>query len=137
MGRGPADGITEEVIQAVVSRLRSYEKISPDGRAESLRDYGNVSAIPIRKLAKAKSRLSRNKHSKQPAVHNNRAPANPAACVQEEKLKVSNHRNHALLRSSSNPNRNNSSASKHRARIRRHAPKAVAGAKHTAKRLPR
>ena len=36
-GEARADGITEEVIQAVVSRLRSYEKISPDGRAESLK----------------------------------------------------------------------------------------------------
>ena len=36
-GEARADGITEEVIQAVVARLRSYEKISPDGRAESLK----------------------------------------------------------------------------------------------------
>ncbi|MBI3151833.1 MAG: ATP-dependent DNA helicase RecG [Chloroflexi bacterium] len=36
-GEARADGITEEVIQAVVSRLRSYEKLSPDGRAESLK----------------------------------------------------------------------------------------------------
>ncbi|MBI3162979.1 MAG: ATP-dependent DNA helicase RecG [Chloroflexi bacterium] len=36
-GEARADGIAEEVIQAVVSRLRSYEKLSPDGRAESLK----------------------------------------------------------------------------------------------------
>jgi ATP-dependent DNA helicase RecG len=36
-GEARADGITEEVIQAVVSRLRSYEKLSPEGRAESLK----------------------------------------------------------------------------------------------------
>lgn len=36
-GEARADGVTEEVIQAVVSRLRSYEKLSPDGRAESLK----------------------------------------------------------------------------------------------------
>ncbi len=36
-GEARADGITEEVIQAVVSRLRSYEKLSLDGRAESLK----------------------------------------------------------------------------------------------------
>ena len=36
-GEARAEGITEEVIQAVVSRLRSYEKLSPDGRAESLK----------------------------------------------------------------------------------------------------
>ena len=36
-GEARTDGITEEVIQAVVARLRSYEKISPDGRAESLK----------------------------------------------------------------------------------------------------
>lgn len=36
-GEARADGITEEVIQAVVARLRSYEKISPEGRAESLK----------------------------------------------------------------------------------------------------
>ncbi|MDO9301053.1 MAG: hypothetical protein Q7T89_06700, partial [Anaerolineales bacterium] len=36
-GEARADGVAEEVIQAVVSRLRSYEKISPDGRAESLK----------------------------------------------------------------------------------------------------
>ncbi len=36
-GEARADGIDEAVIQAVVSRLRSYEKISPEGRAESLK----------------------------------------------------------------------------------------------------
>ena len=36
-GEARADGVAEEVIQAVVSRLRSYEKLSPDGRAESLK----------------------------------------------------------------------------------------------------
>ncbi|MDL1944249.1 ATP-dependent DNA helicase RecG [Chloroflexi bacterium CFX2] len=36
-GEARADGITEEVIQAVVARLRSYEKLSPEGRAESLK----------------------------------------------------------------------------------------------------
>jgi len=36
-GEARADGVAEEVIQAVVARLRSYEKISPDGRAESLK----------------------------------------------------------------------------------------------------
>jgi ATP-dependent DNA helicase RecG len=36
-GEARADGIAEEVIQAVVARLRSYEKLSHDGRAESLK----------------------------------------------------------------------------------------------------
>ena len=36
-GEARADGVAEDVIQAVVSRLRSYEKLSPDGRAESLK----------------------------------------------------------------------------------------------------
>ena len=36
-GEARADGIAEEIIQAVVARLRSYEKLSPDGRAESLK----------------------------------------------------------------------------------------------------
>jgi ATP-dependent DNA helicase RecG len=36
-GEARADGVSEEVIQAVVSRLRSYEKLSPEGRAESLK----------------------------------------------------------------------------------------------------
>jgi ATP-dependent DNA helicase RecG len=36
-GEARADGVSEEVIQAVVARLRSYEKLSPDGRAESLK----------------------------------------------------------------------------------------------------
>lgn len=36
-GEARAEGITEEVIQAVVARLRSYEKLSPDGRAEALK----------------------------------------------------------------------------------------------------
>lgn len=36
-GEARADSITEEVIQAVVARLRSYEKLSPEGRAESLK----------------------------------------------------------------------------------------------------
>lgn len=36
-GEARTDGVAEEVIQAVASRLRSYEKLSPDGRAESLK----------------------------------------------------------------------------------------------------
>jgi len=36
-GEARADGVAEEVIQAVVARLRSYEKLSADGRAESLK----------------------------------------------------------------------------------------------------
>jgi len=36
-GEARADGIDEGVIQAVISRLRSYEKLSPEGRAESLK----------------------------------------------------------------------------------------------------
>ena len=32
-GEARADGVSEEVIQAVVARLRSYEKLSPEGRA--------------------------------------------------------------------------------------------------------
>jgi ATP-dependent DNA helicase RecG len=36
-GEARADEVSEEVIQAVVARLRSYEKLSPDGRAESLK----------------------------------------------------------------------------------------------------
>lgn len=36
-GEARADGVTEEVIQAVVSRLRAYEKLSPAGRADSLK----------------------------------------------------------------------------------------------------
>jgi ATP-dependent DNA helicase RecG len=36
-GEARADSISEEVIQAVVARLRSYEKLSPEGRAESLK----------------------------------------------------------------------------------------------------
>ena len=36
-GEARADGVTEEVIQAVAARLRSYEKLSPEGRAESLK----------------------------------------------------------------------------------------------------
>ncbi len=36
-GEARADGVAEEVIQAIVARLRSYEKLSPDGRAESLK----------------------------------------------------------------------------------------------------
>lgn len=36
-GEARADSINEEVIQAVVARLRSYEKLSAEGRAESLK----------------------------------------------------------------------------------------------------
>ncbi|MCC6259558.1 MAG: ATP-dependent DNA helicase RecG [Anaerolineales bacterium] len=36
-GEARADAVAEEVIQAVVARLRSYEKLSPEGRAESLK----------------------------------------------------------------------------------------------------
>jgi ATP-dependent DNA helicase RecG len=36
-GEARSDGVTEEVIQAVISRLRSYEKLPPTGRADSLK----------------------------------------------------------------------------------------------------
>ncbi len=36
-GEARTDGIAEEVIQAVVARLRSYEKLNANGRAESLK----------------------------------------------------------------------------------------------------
>jgi ATP-dependent DNA helicase RecG len=36
-GEARAEGVTEEVIQAVVSRLRGYEKLNPAGRADSLK----------------------------------------------------------------------------------------------------
>lgn len=36
-GEARADAIAEEIIQAVVARLRSYEKLSAEGRAESLK----------------------------------------------------------------------------------------------------
>lgn len=36
-GEARTDGVTEEVIQAVISRLRSYEKLTPTGRADSLK----------------------------------------------------------------------------------------------------
>src|SRR5690348_9763438 len=36
-GEARVDGVAEEIVQAVVARLRSYEKLSPEGRAESLK----------------------------------------------------------------------------------------------------
>lgn len=36
-GEARADGISEEIIQAVLQRLQSYEKLSPESRAESLK----------------------------------------------------------------------------------------------------
>src|SRR5512140_1840773 len=36
-GEARADGIREDVIQAVVQRLRSYEGLSPESRADALR----------------------------------------------------------------------------------------------------
>jgi len=36
-GEARADGVAEEVIQAVASRLRAYEKLTPTGRADSLK----------------------------------------------------------------------------------------------------
>src|SRR6187455_1821435 len=36
-GEARADGIQEEIIQAVVQRLRSYEGLSPQSRADALR----------------------------------------------------------------------------------------------------
>jgi ATP-dependent DNA helicase RecG len=36
-GEARTEGVTEEVVQAVAGRLRSYEKLSPEGRAESLK----------------------------------------------------------------------------------------------------
>ncbi len=36
-GEARADGVAEEVIQAVISRLQAYEKLTPGGRADSLK----------------------------------------------------------------------------------------------------
>jgi len=36
-GEARADGITEEIIQAVLQRLQSYGKLTPESRAESLK----------------------------------------------------------------------------------------------------
>src|SRR5690349_16717166 len=36
-GEARAEGVSEDIVQSVVARLRSYEKLSPDGRAESLK----------------------------------------------------------------------------------------------------
>src|SRR5688572_18482010 len=36
-GEARAEGVSEEIVRAVAGRLRSYEKLSPDGRAESLK----------------------------------------------------------------------------------------------------
>src|SRR5512146_1996145 len=36
-GEARADGVREDVIQAVVQRLRSYEGLSPESRADALR----------------------------------------------------------------------------------------------------
>ena len=36
-GEARADGIQEDVIQAVVQRLRSYEGLSPESRADALK----------------------------------------------------------------------------------------------------
>lgn len=57
-GEARADEITEEVIQAVVARLRSYEKISPDGRLNRLREFGNALLTPTPKRDR-----NLNKHS--------------------------------------------------------------------------
>src|SRR5690349_1789749 len=36
-GEARAEGVSEDIVQAVAARLRSYEKLSPEGRAESLK----------------------------------------------------------------------------------------------------
>jgi ATP-dependent DNA helicase RecG len=36
-GEARAEGVSEDIVQAVTARLRSYEKLSPEGRAESLK----------------------------------------------------------------------------------------------------
>jgi len=40
-GEARADNISEEIIQAVVQRLQSYEKLTPESRAESLKGLWN------------------------------------------------------------------------------------------------
>src|SRR5690349_20612306 len=40
-GDARAEGVSEDIVQAVAARLRSYEKLRPDGRAESLKGLWN------------------------------------------------------------------------------------------------
>ena len=40
-GEARADGISEEIIQAVLQRLQSYGKLTPESRAESLKGLWN------------------------------------------------------------------------------------------------
>ena len=61
-GEARADGIQEEIIQAVVQRLRSYDGLSPQSRADALRGCGSGSGKPIPKRRKNRATF-RNKPS--------------------------------------------------------------------------
>jgi len=78
-GEARAEGVSEEVIQAVAARLRSYEKLSPDGRAESLKglwkrvgetypDAGQKSGPPAKPVPPSSSHSQTQRSESQPTV---------------------------------------------------------------------
>ena len=54
-GEARADGIQEEVIQAVVQRLRSYDGLSPQSRADVLKGCGSASGKRIQKHSRSRA----------------------------------------------------------------------------------
>ena len=60
-GEARADGITEEIIQAVVQRLQSYGNLSPESRAESLKGLWNRIGAQYPEATKKQGRAPRSK----------------------------------------------------------------------------
>jgi ATP-dependent DNA helicase RecG len=84
-GEARADGVAEEVIQAVVARLRSYEKLSADGRAESLKGlWKRIGETYPEAGQKPKAQVqppSQNQPPRPPRPAQDATPTNPEAPV--------------------------------------------------------
>ncbi len=78
-GEARADGIAEEVTQAVVARLRSYEKLSLDGRAESLKGLWKRITETYPEAGQKPQQAPKPGRPSQPASYDERHRSEPAA----------------------------------------------------------
>ncbi len=124
-GEARADGITEEVIQAVVARLRSYEKISSDGRAESLKGlWKRIAETYPEAGQKPKQAQQQPPHSQQQQPQQQRSQTPPAQEAKPESRQESAPR----------PSSQQQSQPQQQQRPRQNPPprsEAVVGAKHS------
>src|SRR5512144_2126049 len=80
-GEARADGIQEEIIQAVVQRLRSYDGLSPQSRADALRGLWKRIGETYPEAAQRTRTAAEDRRGKQPDVQER--PAQPSEPPEE------------------------------------------------------